>query len=57
MPPKVNPLTLALAAGGAKCAAHAGVLAALAEARLPVGAIAGTSAGGLVGVLDRKSVV
>lgn len=51
MPPKVNPLTLALAAGGAKCAAHAGVLAALADARLPVGAIAGTSAGGLVGVL------
>jgi NTE family protein len=51
MPPKVNSLTLAFAAGGAKCAAHAGVLAVLADARLPVGAIAGTSAGGLVGIL------
>lgn len=47
----MNSLTLALSGGGAKGAAHAGVLAVLAEARLPVAAIAGTSAGGVVAVL------
>lgn len=38
----VRPLSLALSGGGVKCAAQAGV---------PVGAIAGTSGGGLVGIL------
>jgi NTE family protein len=45
------PLTLALSGGGAKCAAQAGVLAALEEARLPVGALVGISGGGLVALL------
>ena len=46
-----QPLTLAFSGGGAKCAAQAGVLSILEEHRLPVGAIVGVSAGGLVGVL------
>jgi NTE family protein len=45
------PLTLALSEGGAKGAAHAGVLAVLDEAGLPVSGIAGVSAGAVVGVL------
>jgi NTE family protein len=45
------PLTLALSGGGAKCAAQAGVLAVLEEARLPVGALVGISGGGLVALL------
>lgn len=49
--PQANPLTLALSGGGAKCAAHAGVLAVLEDAGLPVGALAGTSGGGAVAVL------
>ncbi len=44
-------LTLALSGGGAKCAAQAGVLAVLEEARLPVGALVGISGGGLVALL------
>ncbi|HLE29043.1 MAG TPA: patatin-like phospholipase family protein [Anaerolineales bacterium] len=48
---KAQPLTLAFSGGGAKCAAQAGVLSVLEEARLPVGAIVGLSAGGLVAVL------
>ncbi len=48
--PTPTPLTLALTGGGAKCAAHAGVLSVLAEAGLPVGGLAGVSAGGLVAV-------
>ena len=48
---KARPLSLAFSGGGAKCAAQAGVLAVLDEARLPVGAIAGTSGGGLVAIL------
>ncbi len=44
-------LTLALSGGGAKCAAQAGVLAVLAEAGLPVGALVGVSAGGMVAML------
>jgi NTE family protein len=47
----LQPLTLALAGGGAKCAAHAGVLDVLEELGLPVGALTGASAGGLVAVL------
>lgn len=54
--PNANPLTLAFAGGGAKCAAQAGVLEVLAEARLPVGAIAGVSAGGIVAVLHGLDV-
>lgn len=45
------PLTLAFSGGGAKCAAQAGVLAVLEEARLPVGAMVGLSGGGLVALL------
>ncbi|MEK7329094.1 MAG: patatin-like phospholipase family protein [Chloroflexota bacterium] len=56
MPTKANPLTLAFAGGGAKCAAQAGVLSVLADARLPVGAIAGVSAGGIVAVLHGLGV-
>jgi len=56
MPPsadsgRAKPLSLALSGGGAKCAAHVGVLAVLDEAELPVGALAGTSGGGMVAVL------
>jgi NTE family protein len=47
----MKPLTLAFSGGGAKCAAQAGVLAVLAEAGLPVSAVAGVSAGGLVALL------
>lgn len=46
-----QPLTLALSGGGAKCGAQAGALAVLAEAGLRVGALTGTSGGGLVAVL------
>jgi NTE family protein len=49
MPP--TPLTLALSGGGAKCAAHAGVLAVLAEAGVPIGRLVGCSGGGVVAVL------
>jgi len=48
---KAKPLSLAFSGGGVKCAAQAGVLAVLAGAGLPVGAIAGSSGGGIVGVL------
>jgi NTE family protein len=44
-------LSLALSGGGAKCAAQVGVLAVLEEAHLPVGAMAGTSGGGMVSIL------
>jgi NTE family protein len=44
-------LGLALGGGGAKGIAHIGVLRVLEEARLPIHAIAGTSAGSLVGAL------
>ncbi len=44
-------LTLALAGGGAKCAAEAGALAVLEAAGLGIGALVGVSAGGLVAVL------
>ncbi|HXX47731.1 MAG TPA: patatin-like phospholipase family protein [Myxococcota bacterium] len=44
-------LGVALGAGGARGLAHAGVLFGLAEAGIPVDAIAGTSAGALVGAL------
>jgi NTE family protein len=56
MPTKANPLTLAFAGGGAKCASQAGVLSVLADARLPVGAIAGVSAGGIVAALHGLGV-
>ena len=46
-----QPLSLALSGGGAKCASQVGVLAVLEEAGLPVGALAGTSGGGLVAAL------
>ena len=49
--PHANPLSLALSGGGAKCAAEIGVLAVLDEAQLPVGALAGTSGGGMVAIL------
>ena len=42
---------LALGSGGARGLAHCGVLAALTEAGLPIGAVAGTSMGALVGAL------
>lgn len=45
------PLALALSGGGVKCAAQAGALEVLDEAQLPVGFLAGASAGGLVAVL------
>lgn len=48
---KANPVTLALSGGGAKCAAQAGVLAVLAGARIPIGAMAGISGSGPVAVL------
>lgn len=48
---KAKPITLALSGGGARCAAHAGVLSILADVRIPVEAIAGVSGGGLIGVL------
>ncbi len=56
MTARTNPLTLAFAGGGAKCASQAGVLEVLADARLPVGAIAGVSAGGIVAVLHGLGV-
>jgi NTE family protein len=46
-----KPLSLALSGGGVKCAAQAGVLSVLEAAGLPVGAIAGASGGGMVGIL------
>ncbi|HTO71656.1 MAG TPA: patatin-like phospholipase family protein [Myxococcota bacterium] len=49
-PPRKR-LGLALGAGGARGLAHAGVLFGLAEAGVPVDAIAGTSSGALVGAL------
>jgi NTE family protein len=42
-------LSLALSGGGARGIAHLGVLAALDELGLPVGALAGASSGGIVG--------
>jgi NTE family protein len=50
-PPPRKKLGLALGAGGARGIAHAGVLFALADAGIPVDAIAGTSIGALVGAL------
>jgi NTE family protein len=47
-PPQV---TLALAGGGAKCAAEAGALAVLEAAGLGIGGLVGVSGGGLVAVL------
>ena len=44
-------LGIALGAGGARGLAHAGVLFGLAEAGVPIDAIAGTSSGALVGAL------
>lgn len=44
-------LTLALSGGAARSAGHVGVLCALAEARVPIGAIVGTSGGAFVGAL------
>lgn len=49
--PQRKKLGLALGAGGARGIAHAGVLFALADAGIPVDAIAGTSIGALVGAL------
>jgi NTE family protein len=46
-----QPFSLALSGGGAKCAAEAGVLTVLDEAGVPVRALTGVSAGGLVAVL------
>jgi NTE family protein len=46
-----QPIGLALGGGGARGAAHIGVLKALDEAGVPVRWVAGTSAGGLVGGL------
>jgi len=43
-------LSLALSGGGARGIAHVGVLAALDELKLPVGALSGASSGGIVGV-------
>jgi NTE family protein len=44
-------LSLALSGGGARGIAHLGVLAALEELGLPVGALAGASSGAIVGTL------
>ena len=46
---RLKPPVLALGGGGARGFAHLGVLQALDEARLPVGAIVGTSMGAVVG--------
>ncbi|HET9506100.1 MAG TPA: patatin-like phospholipase family protein [Hymenobacter sp.] len=49
--PQPTSLSLALSGGGARGIAHLGVLAALDELELPVGALSGASSGGIVGVL------
>lgn len=49
--PRKRAIALALGAGGAKGNAHLGVLRTLESAGFRVGALAGTSAGGLVGAL------
>ena len=46
---RLKPPILALGGGGARGFAHLGVLQALDEARLPVGAIVGTSMGAVIG--------
>jgi len=46
---RLKPPVLALGGGGARGFAHLGVLQALDEARLPIGAIVGTSMGAVVG--------
>ncbi len=46
-----SPLGLALGGGGVRGGAHIGLLKVLDRERIPVGAIAGTSAGGIVGGL------
>ena len=46
--PKLN---LALGGGGARGLAHIGVLKVLESAGLPIGFLAGTSMGGLIGAL------
>jgi NTE family protein len=47
--PQPTSLSLALSGGGARGIAHLGVLAALDELGLPVGALSGASSGGIVG--------
>jgi NTE family protein len=49
-------LSLALSGGGARGIAHLGVLAALDELALPVGALAGASSGGIVGAFYAAGV-
>src|SRR6185437_1422366 len=46
-----RPIGLVLGGGGAKGPAHLGVLKALAEKKIPIDIIGGTSIGGLAGVL------
>ena len=46
---RTNSISLALSGGGARGIAHLGVLAALDELAVPVGALAGASSGGIVG--------
>ena len=47
---------LVLSGGGARGAAHVGVLRALEELRVPVDAIAGTSLGAVVGALSAEGM-
>jgi NTE family protein len=49
--PTVRPIVLVLGPGMARGYAYAGVFRALAEARIPIGAILGTEMGGLMGAL------
>lgn len=44
-------VALALSGGAARCAGHVGVLAALAEAQVPIAGLVGTSGGAFVGAL------
>ncbi len=48
-PPKIRPIVLVLGPGLARGFAYAGVLRALDDAKIPVGAVVGTEMGGLIG--------
>jgi NTE family protein len=54
--PDARGIGLALSGGGARGIAHAGVLEVLAAEGIPVGAVAGTSAGAIVGALFASGV-
>ncbi|HWR97337.1 MAG TPA: patatin-like phospholipase family protein, partial [Candidatus Methanoperedens sp.] len=54
--PDAGGIGLALSGGAARGIAHAGVLEVLCEERIPVRAVAGTSAGAIVGALFAAGV-